>query len=112
MENAPLGVDVDEVHRRMAQSPGVRSVHDLHVWTITTGLNALSAHVVIEDGRGHAELLAVGEGSWDLTGHRIFSYRSHASYRPHSTHVMFKTCPKGISCRGSHARMRSANNSL
>ena len=57
MENAPLGVDVDEVHDRMAQSPGVRSVHDLHVWTITTGLNALSAHVVIEDGRGHAELL-------------------------------------------------------
>jgi cobalt-zinc-cadmium efflux system protein len=58
MENAPLGVDVDEVRDRMAQSPGVRSVHDLHVWTITTGLNALSAHVVIEDGRGHAELLS------------------------------------------------------
>jgi cobalt-zinc-cadmium efflux system protein len=57
MENAPLGVDVDEVHRCMAQSPGVSSVHDLHVWTITTGLNALSAHVVIEDGRAHAELL-------------------------------------------------------
>jgi cobalt-zinc-cadmium efflux system protein len=57
MENAPLGVDVDEVRDCMARSPGVCSVHDLHVWTITTGLNALSAHVVIEDGRGHAELL-------------------------------------------------------
>ena len=57
MENAPLGVDVDQVRDRMAQSPGVCSVHDLHVWTITSGLNALSAHVVIEDGRSHAELL-------------------------------------------------------
>jgi cobalt-zinc-cadmium efflux system protein len=57
MENAPLGVDVDQVRDRMSQSPGVRSVHDLHVWAITSGLNALSAHVVIEDGRGHAELL-------------------------------------------------------
>jgi cobalt-zinc-cadmium efflux system protein len=57
MENAPLGVDVDQVRDRMSQSPGVRSVHDLHVWSITSGLNALSAHVVIEDGRGHAELL-------------------------------------------------------
>jgi cobalt-zinc-cadmium efflux system protein len=48
---------VDQVRDRMSQSPGVRSVHDLHVWSITSGLNALSAHVVIEDGRGHAELL-------------------------------------------------------
>lgn len=58
MESAPRGVDVDEVHRAMASTPGVLGVHDLHVWTITSGLDSLSAHVVVEDGRRPSALLS------------------------------------------------------
>ncbi len=57
MESAPHGIDVDEVRTAMAAIPGVLDVHDLHVWSITSGLDSLSAHVVIDDGHSHSELL-------------------------------------------------------
>jgi cobalt-zinc-cadmium efflux system protein len=47
MESAPAGVDVEAVGRAICQEQGVRSVHDLHVWTVTAGFGALSAHVVV-----------------------------------------------------------------
>jgi cobalt-zinc-cadmium efflux system protein len=47
LEAAPEGIDADAVGRRMAGAPGVREVHDLHIWTITSGFPALSAHVVV-----------------------------------------------------------------
>ena len=45
MEAAPAGIDVTEVGRAMAAVGGVREVHDLHVWTVTSGFPALAAHV-------------------------------------------------------------------
>jgi cobalt-zinc-cadmium efflux system protein len=50
MEAAPAGIDVQEVGRAMAAVPGVREVHDLHVWTVTSGFPALAAHVVVASG--------------------------------------------------------------
>jgi len=46
LEGAPEGVDLDDVSRTMLAVPGVTSVHDLHVWVLTSGKNALTAHVV------------------------------------------------------------------
>ena len=46
LEGAPEGVDVDEVARTMLAVAGVTGVHDLHVWVLTSGKNALTAHVV------------------------------------------------------------------
>jgi len=57
MESAPHGIDVDEVRAAMGAAPGVVDVHDLHVWSITSGLDSLSAHVVIKEGHSHSELL-------------------------------------------------------
>ncbi len=48
MESAPGSVDVDEVRRCLMHVTGVEGVHDLHVWTIASGLVALSAHVTAE----------------------------------------------------------------
>src|SRR3954469_11981100 len=48
MEAAPAGIDVTEVGEAMAAVPGVREVHDLHVWTVTSGFPALAAHVRVE----------------------------------------------------------------
>jgi cobalt-zinc-cadmium efflux system protein len=50
LEAAPAGLDVEGVGRRMVAQPGVREVHDLHVWTITSGFPALSAHVLVGPG--------------------------------------------------------------
>jgi len=46
MEQAPRHIDVQRVEEAIAGVPGVREVHDLHVWTITSGMEALSVHVV------------------------------------------------------------------
>jgi cobalt-zinc-cadmium efflux system protein len=51
MEGAPGHIDVDEVRDAIAGVPGVLAVEDLHVWTITSGLDAMSAHVVVADDR-------------------------------------------------------------
>jgi cobalt-zinc-cadmium efflux system protein len=57
MEGTPAHIDADAVQHCMQQLPGVCSVHHLHVWTITGGLEALSAHVVIVRGCDHDLLL-------------------------------------------------------
>jgi cobalt-zinc-cadmium efflux system protein len=57
MEGAPGHLDVDAIRNAMLAVAGVREVHALHVWTITSGLEALSAHVVAEEGRPHREVL-------------------------------------------------------
>ena len=49
MESAPAHIDVEEVQDAMAGVPGVVEVHDLHVWTITSGMESLSAHVVVRE---------------------------------------------------------------
>jgi cobalt-zinc-cadmium efflux system protein len=48
MEGVPGAINVDDVRDAIASVPAVRGVHDLHVWSITSGLVALSAHVVVE----------------------------------------------------------------
>jgi cobalt-zinc-cadmium efflux system protein len=63
LEAAPAGVDVEDIGRALAGAPGVTQVHDLHVWELTSGFAALSAHVVVgaqEDCHGRrSELQAL-----------------------------------------------------
>jgi cobalt-zinc-cadmium efflux system protein len=61
LEAAPAGLDVGELGRAMAAHPGVVGVHDLHVWTITSGFPSLSAHVVVESGADCHEVRAALE---------------------------------------------------
>jgi cobalt-zinc-cadmium efflux system protein len=50
LEAAPGGIDPDAIGRTLAAEPHVVEVHDLHVWTVTSGFPALSAHVLVEPG--------------------------------------------------------------
>ena len=49
LEVAPAGLDLDDVHQHLLGVPGVTDVHDLHAWTITSGIPSLSAHVTVTD---------------------------------------------------------------
>lgn len=49
MEAAPAGLDVDAAGAAICAEEGVLSVHDLHIWTVTSGFGALAAHVVVAD---------------------------------------------------------------
>jgi cobalt-zinc-cadmium efflux system protein len=48
LEATPRNVDLEEVRRHILEAPGVADVHDLHAWTITSGVNVVSAHVVLQ----------------------------------------------------------------
>jgi cobalt-zinc-cadmium efflux system protein len=57
LEAAPPGVDLEQVRAHILGVDGVLGIHDLHAWTITSGLPVLSAHVVVAD-----DALAGGHG--------------------------------------------------
>ena len=61
LEGVPAHLDFSEVNQALGAVPGVAAVHDLHVWTITSGLVALSCHIVVicegPDCRSHDEIL-------------------------------------------------------
>ncbi|MHC5310271.1 cation diffusion facilitator family transporter [Myroides sp. LJL116] len=48
MEGTPENVELEKVTQIILQTPGVKQVHDLHVWTITSGLNALTCHIAVD----------------------------------------------------------------
>jgi cobalt-zinc-cadmium efflux system protein len=66
LEAAPKGVDMGEVRAHIVALPGVEDVHDLHAWTITSGMPVLSAHVVVSrdvlDAVGHEKMLHALQG--------------------------------------------------
>jgi len=75
LEATPRGVDLAEVRDHIKQVPGVVDVHDLHAWTITSGVPVLSAHVTVDntcirEGRSGEVLDRLGEclgGHFDVS---------------------------------------------
>jgi len=58
LEATPKGVDMDHVRQHIRDAPGVIDCHDLHAWTITSGMNVVSAHVIVADGADPAVTLS------------------------------------------------------
>lgn len=63
LEGTPKGLDLRQVERALAEIDGVCGIHDIHAWVLTSGYNAMSAHVVYEKG--------LDAGDIDLIGHRL-----------------------------------------
>jgi cobalt-zinc-cadmium efflux system protein len=91
LEAAPEAVDLADVRSHLLEPAHVRDVHDLHVWTVTSDLPAISAHVVVDDScflDGHApqvldELQQCLAGHFDVE-HSTFQLEpaSHADHEP------------------------------
>ena len=57
LEATPKGINLDVVREHILEAPGVADVHDLHAWTITSGMNVVSAHVVLRDDAKSGDIL-------------------------------------------------------
>lgn len=57
MEGTPITIDQGEVRIALEEIDGVKDVHDLHIWTITSGLDTLSCHILIDDHKDGQEIL-------------------------------------------------------
>jgi cobalt-zinc-cadmium efflux system protein len=89
LEGTPRGMDTAEVERVLRTVPGVRDVHDLHLWTITSGRHAVSAHLVVDEARslhcGDASVLDAAanqlRGQFGLTHSTLqVEHDDHASH--------------------------------
>jgi cobalt-zinc-cadmium efflux system protein len=58
LEGTPREVDLEALRAAMEGVPGVKAVHDLHVWTLTSGVHALSAHAILQEGAAHGAVLS------------------------------------------------------
>jgi cobalt-zinc-cadmium efflux system protein len=63
LEAAPAHIALDTVRTRLESIPGVESTHDLHVWTVTSGMVAMSVHAIVRDSGNHQMVL---EAAHDL----------------------------------------------
>lgn len=61
LEGTPPEVDIGLVERRLLGLPGVMAAHDLHVWTLTSGLDSLSCHLVVADMARSREILLAAQ---------------------------------------------------
>lgn len=57
LEGTPNDVDIHELRKSLEQTDGVKNVHDLHVWSLTSSVNAMSAHIVKDDKSSQNQLL-------------------------------------------------------
>lgn len=65
LEGTPTGLDMPRLERLLRNVPGVTDVHDLHVWTITSGVDAMSGHLVIGEGASAHEVLQAARAVLD-----------------------------------------------
>ena len=75
MEGTPSNVDVEDIITTVSKTPGIHSIHDLHIWSITSGLNAMSCHAVVD------KQLTIAEGE------NILRKIEHALEHKGITHV-------------------------
>ena len=77
MESAPRGISATEVEKTIAQTPGVGSLHDLHLWSISDGMPMVSVHVVL-DGKHHGTEVAATVGDRVRAAHGV----AHVTVQP------------------------------
>ena len=68
LEATPRHIALSEVHERIASVPGVESVHDLHLWTVTSGVVAMSGHVVVKNPTDNQPVLEEVQGRMRALG--------------------------------------------
>ncbi len=90
LEAVPKHIQVDKVVEAIKNVPGVEEVHDIHIWSITSGINALSAHLVIEDQTVSRSAEIVETVNQDLARH--FSI-THTTLQ-----LECESCPTGFIC--------------
>jgi cobalt-zinc-cadmium efflux system protein len=94
LEGVPGHVSMPDVERRMLDVPGVSAVHDLHVWTVTSGLIAMSGHAIVPELASHPEVL---EGiRVQMAGLGI----AHVTIQLEVQHECVE--PRAVSASGSH----------
>lgn len=93
LEAVPRHIRINEVVEAINKVPGVNEVHDIHVWTITSGIYALSAHLIIQDQTVSQSTDIVDAVNRDLASHFNIT---HTTFQLECGRC--ETCPSGFIC--------------
>jgi len=96
LEAVPRDMRVDKVLAKIKNVPGVEDAHDIHIWTITSGRHALSAHLVIEDQTVSRSAEIVETVNQDLAQHFNITHTT--------LQLECESCPTGLICNMSQPR--------
>ncbi|MBI4186720.1 MAG: cation transporter [Chloroflexi bacterium] len=102
LETVPGHVEMDKVVKTIKNVPGVKHVHDVHIWTITSNLHALSAHLIIEDQRVSTSGEIVDMVNRELSRHFNIT---HTTLQLECGNC--ETCPSGLICDIGHHRKQT-----
>jgi cobalt-zinc-cadmium efflux system protein len=81
LEAVPADINYATVEKCIAERPGVQAVHDLHIWTITSGVNALSVHIIMKDESGFT---AISELTRNIKEHLASEFKiTHTTIEVH-----------------------------
>jgi cobalt-zinc-cadmium efflux system protein len=81
LEGVPKDVDYAAVENLITEKPGVVSVHDLHIWTLTSGINALSGHIIMS---AETNLLAINDVTSSIKDDLLTKFKiSHTTIEVH-----------------------------
>lgn len=93
LEAAPKHIQMDRVIEMIKNIPGVEDVHDIHIWTITSGIHALSAHLLIEDQTVSRSAEIVETVNKDMAKHFNITHTTLQLECEKS-----ESCPSGLIC--------------
>ncbi len=89
LEGTPADVDINKLRDRLAQTDGIAEVHDLHVWSLTSGVNALSVHAVLADDAEHDDVLERVHGccTMEFKISHVTAQTERVGFACHETHL-------------------------
>ena len=93
MEGTPSNIDLNEIIKTIENTPGVKSIHDLHVWSITSGQNALSCHVVVDGNlklQDCQKILQIIEHELEHKGINHVTIQIESNENPHEDSIICK----------------------
>lgn len=93
MEGTPITIDKKKVEEVLLEIPGVQNVHDLHIWTITSGFDSLSCHLLIKEGFDSQFILKEAIEKINKQFHI-----PHTTIQIETSHFQHEDCQAGKSC--------------
>lgn len=107
LEGTPAHIDLLAVEDTLLTTPGVKGIHDLHVWTISSGIHALSVHISHDETIAHSDLLAVVRDKLH-DGFGIDHLTIQMETLNHETEAVY-ICETGTKCFEPSVRSNFAN---
>ncbi|MCU9612009.1 cation diffusion facilitator family transporter [Caldibacillus lycopersici] len=105
MEGTPKNINIEEIVKTIEKIPGIISIHDLHVWSITSGQNAFSCHAVVNGDLSISESQKILRKIEHDLGHKGINHitiQIESSEHPHDDSVMCKNTEAAIDHHHHH----------